>query len=148
MRLLTESFEFISPTELLVKFGGETKTSGEHPFREEMYPMVEDARVGQFRQYLATRRPGAPLTTWKTKDITAALRKILGKDHGASSIKRGALTLLALMAVEGKVDPRLIPVMAKHKRPNPMFPEMTVRYLNNLVAVSRLVGTQAATRLL
>ena len=148
MRLLTDSFEFLSPTEVLVKFGGETKASGEHPFREEMYPMVEDPRVTQFRNHLATLRPGSPITTWKTRDITAALRKILGKDHGASSIKRGALTLLALLAVEGKCDPRLIPIMAKHKRPNPLFPDMTVRYLNNLVAVSRLVGTQSATRLL
>ena len=70
------------------------------------------------------------------------------KRYSAHSIKRGAVDILIEAAAEGKVDPRLIPLLSKHKDDLMNFPSSTLRYTSNKVALAKMLKTQLATILL
>ena len=64
----------------------------------------------------------------------------------AHSIKRGAINILAQHAAEGRFDPRLLAVVAKHQDPLHAFPSTTLRYVTDKIAMARMMRTQDATR--
>jgi hypothetical protein len=66
----------------------------------------------------------------------------------AHSPKRGAVGVLVEAAMQGQLDPRLIPLVAKHKDQLHDFPVATLRYAPNKVQLARMLGTQNATRIL
>lgn len=64
----------------------------------------------------------------------------------AHSIKRGAIDQLITAAAAGKLDARLIPLVAKHQDQLHQFPSSTLRYGSRLPDLARALGTQNATR--
>jgi hypothetical protein len=70
------------------------------------------------------------------------------KDLTAHSFKRGAADLLWRAAAEDRLEPRLIPLLLKHKWAMHDFPSSSVGYNPNHVQTALAMGTQQATRLL
>ena len=98
---------------------------------------------------LMRMRPNAPITTTPTEGLVAHMSTLLpGEGYTAHSIKRGALNLLAKEAVAGNLDPRLLPLLAKHSDPATQYPATTLRYIQDKVALALMLGTQHAIILL
>ena len=90
------------------------------------------------------------LTSMTTAELVRNIRRRSpGLRHlTAHSIKRGAVVHLVKCAIRGQLEPRLIPLLAKHKDALHDFPSATLGYIADPVATARLLGTQLATRLL
>jgi len=65
-------------------------------------------------------------------------------DLTAHSFKRGALTFLAMLAVNGIFDLTLLPLIAKHKSAMD-FPAMTLRYIGDQETEALLMRTHEVT---
>jgi hypothetical protein len=123
-----------------------TKASKATPFREDLLVVVEDQKVHGLLSFLMKLRTPT-LTDWPTTKLYNHLRS-KNLPYGASSIKRGAINVLVKCAAAGKLDPALIRILAKHKTATPLFPDTTVRYVEDRASLARAIGTQNATRLL
>ena len=66
----------------------------------------------------------------------------------AHSFKRGAVDYLLKAAEQGILDPRLIPLVAKHQDHLHDFPSSTLRYTSNPQSFARVLGTGQASMLL
>jgi hypothetical protein len=90
-----------------------------------------------------------PLSPMTTQQIRRWIRKALPiSNYSAHSIKRGSLDILVEEAVAGNLDPRIIPIVAKHKDDLHDFPATTLRYISGKVALARMLRTAEATMLL
>ncbi len=142
----------ITATQAVIEWG-ETKTTRRDRFRPTGWTVVEEkkypALLIELQQQLDLMNDNEPLTT----TTTAQLRQLFRSNPAtqqltAHSIKRGALDVLLTAAANKKLDPRLIPLLAKHKDCASQFPATTIRYLANKPNLARMLGTQKATKLL
>lgn len=150
----TIAHNHLDANEILVLWGNKTKTSRARPFRATGFTIVrEEVHLETMRllkeeiQKLKKEEKFCPKSSqqmgrWMKKfPETAALT--------CHSFKRTALDRLMEKAMEGELDLNLIPLMAKHQDKNLQhFPESTIRYISNKVALAKAFKTQEATRLL
>ena len=136
-RLLPESFLLIEPQEIILDFSGRTKKS-----RGKFHlPQNLQVITGDLTSYISENLPTA-LANWPTQ---YQLMKHLPDGYTMHSIKHGASNVLIEAAANKALDPRLVPLVLKHRTPQP-FEEVTLRYLsNNLVAAARALRTGEAT---
>ncbi|MCA9634371.1 MAG: hypothetical protein KC766_42285 [Myxococcales bacterium] len=143
----------------LVVQWAQTKANRRQEFRPDGWCVVveQDAALGWAVELV--RRTLRSLATAATpllppQQTTAFLRKFMRaqpetQQLTAHSIKRGAVNVLVEAAVLGRLkDPRLIPLLAKHKDSLHGFPTSTLRYVEDKKQLALMLGTQEATRLL
>lgn len=144
----------LEPNEILIQWGTGTKTSRTNPFRATGFVVLrEDNHRDQIVQLKAEIRKlkkdelfcpksTQKMTKWLQKDkVTAKLT--------CHSFKRTSLNKLMEFAMAGQLAPTIVPLMAKHQDKNLQhFPESTIRYIANKVALAKMFKTQEATRLL
>ena len=121
------------------------KPTGWVVVQEDRYPHML-RQLEQVVQALQPEQPLAPKTTAQLR--TWFSRHQATQRLSAHSIKRGALDVLLEYACKGKLDPRMIALLAKHKDEANQFPAATLRYLANKGNMARMLGTQKATKLL
>ncbi|MDP2816069.1 MAG: hypothetical protein Q8O19_05260, partial [Rectinemataceae bacterium] len=63
-------------------------------------------------------------------------------------IRRGAITYLSQLVAAGRLQPSILPLMARHVTATPILPDKTVRYMADVVATALSVGLQHVTALL
>jgi hypothetical protein len=152
LHLKKESLIHADNTSLVIEWG-QTKTTRADPFRvsgwtvveERNYPDMLDATTRTFRSLKAEE----PLIEMPTRLFARMLTQYEATKHlTAHSFKRGAIGVLIEAAMQGLIEPRMVPIMAKHKDPLHDFPVTTLRYAPNKVDLARMLGTQNATRLL
>lgn len=138
--------------EIIIQWGNKTKTSRFRQFRVTGLTVVKEIHHHQTIPYFTNNT----LRRMKSKEricpkSTAQMDAWLKKDPQTAhltchSFKRGSLNQLAELALEGKFEPRLIPILAKHQDPLHQFPESTIRYINNKVALAKMFQTQLLTQ--
>jgi hypothetical protein len=141
------------PNEIVVEWGATTKTTrkdrwvpaGWTLIREEHHPMM----MTQLRETIRRLKEKEKFCTITTDRFRRWLQKDPAtKHHTAHSIKRTVVGRLVDLAVQGKISPRVIPLLAKHKDDLHGFPRATLRYAPNKVMLARMLGSGEATRLL
>jgi hypothetical protein len=147
LELSGKSFVQLTPTQIVVAWDS-TKTTSAGDFRAWRWTVIHDRLpMDWVVQVLETLGQLQPLTRVPTSVLPQHLQKF-GGDFTAHSIKRGALDHLVREAVDGKLDIKLIPLLAKHQDPSNQFPASTLRYIQDKVALALLLGSQKATILL
>lgn len=104
---------------------------------------------------------GKPLLPFSASELNREMKKweVLPEDlrfaeehdtkthYTSYSLKRGAVEHLAQQAAMKKLDPKLIPVVAKHKDQQSLMPSTTMRYTTK-EPLLRALGVAKATALL
>lgn len=152
LHLKKESLIYSDSTCFVIEWG-QTKTSRGDPFRVSGWTVIEELLDPFMLDWIPTvfsrLRGQEPLTTITYTQFMRFLRRFPETNSlSAHSFKRGAIGVLIEAAMQGKLEPRLVPIMAKHKDPLHDFPVTTLRYAPNKVHLASLLGTQHATRLL
>lgn len=142
--LTPDDFSLVEPNVILVSFKDKTKGSHDRPFRPDLLVLVEDPLVPQFMAWIQHQKC---LTTTTTTQLSRLMKSLLDRHVTAHSIKRGVLNFLASLVADGHLPLTILPQMAKHAIPWAL-PEKTVRYLSNKPAIAKMMGSQAATRLI
>ncbi|OGG55578.1 MAG: hypothetical protein A3F84_06460 [Candidatus Handelsmanbacteria bacterium RIFCSPLOWO2_12_FULL_64_10] len=137
---------------------GRTKTNRRQEFRPDGWTAVveedpELAWLWALTQRTIARLRSASEPLLPPSATTEALRRLLRaypetQQLVGHSFKRGAVNALVEAAVERRLDPHLIPLLAKHKDALHGFPTTTLRYVEDKVKLALMLGTQNATRLL
>ena len=155
--LTKESFlEHEEQQQQLVIQWGQTKTNRKLEFRPDMWTVVveEDPKVAWMweltQRTIRGLKKQQPLTTTSTEALRRFMRSVPATQTlTGHSIKRGAIAALVDAALDGRLrDPRLIPLIAKHKDDLHSFPQATLRYCADKVKLALMLGTQQCTRLL
>ena len=149
-QLTGASFLKIEPDEIVIQWGRKTKTSRKDPFRATGFTVIHhSAPMTKLCEYLSQFSDAEPITDIATATLNRIFKRFpTMRRYSAHSIKRGAVDILIEAAAEGKVDPRLIPLLSKHKDDLMNFPSSTLRYTSNKVALAKMLKTQLATILL
>ena len=158
--------------QIMVNFGGETKSSATHPFAPYLVAMIDwnDAEstkpTKDILQRLMTWKNGA-LTACSTKQLEAILRKPQFLPHPAwiaeqrklsnvktlpvftaHSLKRGAQVHLWRAVAEGKLNLNLVPRIGKHQT-QMEIPQESIRYGQScLPIIAEALQTHLASRIL
>lgn len=144
-RLIGRQVLLATPEEIIIDFSDRTKTSRSRPFAPQLLVVVRGRWTAAIAEVLSRLLPQEPLTQLTTADVEELLRPLGLTAH---SIKRGALNLVAAAAEEGRVDPSVLPLLARHKTDSPLVQASVIRYVSNKPALARVLGTQHATALL
>jgi hypothetical protein len=151
-RLTSKSFLVNNPEEIIIEWMGNTKTTRLDPWRTSSWVAIHHhAPMSHFNKIISdlAQDPEATLMETPTSTLTSWLsRDNKTRTLSAQSFKRGALTILAQMAIGGQLDLSLIPRLAKHKVEFDIFPATTLRYLGDKVILAKLLRTQEATMLI
>ena len=150
VQLTGSSFLKIDPQEVIIQWGRNTKTSRKDPFRATGFAVIHhNSPMTKLCEYLGQFSDAEPITNIETTTLNRIFKQFATmKKYSAHSIKRGAVDLLIKAAADGKLDPRLIPLLAKHKDDLMNFPSSTLRYTSDKVALAKMLKTQLATILL
>jgi len=161
VHLQRRDVKILNEKELVISFGAKTKTTRANPFRPDTTVLVaHETAMTQVVAYLDRLPESALLTSLTTATFERLIRTLevppewkrrfpgTLSHFTAHSLKRGAVHHLASEAGEGRLDPRLIPLLARHKDPLHGYPEMTFRYAADAVPLARALGSQRATLLL
>lgn len=143
------------PNELLINWGGATKTSVLHPFAPRFHTLLSwnhaESSVPdtQLLAYL-TEGTGTLGHGVKTSDVATTMQRILGNPAlGAHSIKRGAIDHLWSLTINPP-EVEAIEMVAKHQSPkNAPLGEVHIRYISNNMhnALRRLKSHLVTSRL-
>ena len=127
-----------------------TKTTSPSDFRAWRWTVVHDDQPMDWFVSTVKRLRGLQcLVTTPTDRLVVLMRQSFpAMEYTAHSIKRGAIDLLVRASAEGRLQPTLIPLLAKHSDPSTQFPSTTLRYAADKVSMALMLGTQHATRLL
>jgi hypothetical protein len=149
MEVTKASFIDISPEQLVVEWSS-TKTSSPSDFRAWRWTVIHDSASMRWAvSELSRMTEDRVLTETTTQQLVSLLdRQFPGKHYTAHSIKRGAIDCLVAHAASGRLDVKLIPLLAKHQDPATTFPATTIRYAADKVQLALMLGSQHATRLL
>lgn len=147
-----ESFPLLTREEIIVDWGRGTKTTRQDPFRAQKYAVIQGNLTEQIHDIISTRPRGQPLIPMSTDSIRALLAAMcekhrINKNYTAHSIKHGAANILMLAASQKLVSFQAVTLLLKHKATYDLV-AMTVRYVQDRVAMARALGTQEATLLL
>ena len=146
--------------QIMVNFGGETKSSATHPFAPHLVAMIDwnDAEstkpTSDILQRLMTWKSGT-LTACTTKHLEAIFRKPQFLPHPACvaeqrklsnirtlplftahSLKRGAQVLLWRAVAEGRLNVSLVPLLGKHQT-QMQIPQESIRYGQSCLTIIR-----------
>lgn len=132
---------------------GDLKTNRKQRYRSCGFTVVQEERhlltIGLLRRLVNRLHRDERLAPMTTRQFARFLRGCeQTRNLSAHSIKRGSLDHLVEKAADGLFEPRLIPLLAKHKDELHEFPPSTLRYISRKIALARMLGTQNATRLL
>ena len=140
VQLVKEDLPNPSAEEIVIAFRNKTKTSALQPFRSDLTAVVHHKEsMSDVAHYLHALKKGQLLTTFSTSKMATLLATVRpptnwtsqhpdASDHfTAHSIKRGAVLVLMAAAAEGKIETRLVPLLAKHQDPQHAFPTTTCR---------------------
>ena len=132
---------------------GRTKANRQQDFRVDGWTVVVEVKnreaMAMLRRTFDGLQPHEKLTTVSTEKLRNFMKQFPNtQELTAHSFKRGAVAVLIECAALGLVNPRLIPIMAKHKDELHNFPVTTLRYAPNKSHVAKMLGTQSATKLL
>ena len=138
--------------EVVIEWGS-LKTNRRHRFRSTSWTVLCEIQRPLTLRYLQRVVQRLPADTRLSPKTTSQFTRWAQRDDSTQklsghSVKRGAIDLLAQHACDGKIEPRLLPLIAKHKDALQEFPESTLRYITNRVALARMLGSQKATQLL
>jgi len=150
-RLTKESFVLNTPSEIIVEWMANTKTTRMDPWRTSAWTVIQHhAPMNHYNEIIQSLPATAdPLLDSTTAQFVAWVQQDQQTSKiTAQSIKRGSLTLLSQMVLKQELDISLIPRMAKHKVEFDVFPATTLRYLSDRITLARMLRTQEATRLL
>ena len=150
-RLTKESFALNTPSEIIVEWMANTKTTRMDPWRTSAWTVIQHhAPMNHYNEIIQSLPATAdPLLDSTTAQFVAWVQQDQQTSKiTAQSIKRGSLTLLSQMVLKQELDISLIPRMAKHKVEFDVFPATTLRYLSDRITLARMLRTQEATRLL
>lgn len=139
--------QLISLTSIIIYWGATTKTSQEDPFLPWLYVEVGPPIAPGRRSYMGDAvRVLNQLSSNEVLVQHHALIEAQLERHGLTghSIKRGAVTELLQRAAEGKFQPQLVPLVAKHAT-EAILPRSTLRYAANPTSVARILHTVDAT---
>ncbi len=144
-----------------MSFGAKTKNTRGNPFRPDTTVIVaHETAMTEVIRYLNRLSSAALLTSLTTAQFERLIKQLCPPlewkrqfrdtlpHFTAHSLKRGAIHHLATEAGAGRLDPRLIPLIARHKDPLHGYPQMTFRYAADSVPLARVLGSQNATLLL
>lgn len=147
--------QFDPQQQQLILQWGRTKTNRRLEHRPDSWVVIveEDRRLAWMWELLRrvlARRGAQRLVDVPTDEVRRLMRSTPGtEDLTAHSIKRGAVQHLVEAALHGRLDdPRLIPLLAKHRDELHAFPQATLRYVPDKTRLALMLGTQKATRLL
>ena len=144
----------LQPNEVVILWGTGLKTSRFKPFKATGYTVVQEVEHPQMmemlKNHLKKMKSGAKLCPKTTQQMYKWLKKFPQTQNlSCHSFKVTQLSKLAELAVEGLLDPRLIPLVGKHQDHQlHHFPDSTIRYITKKVALAKMLGTQNATKLL
>lgn len=139
-RLDQSSIIYSSPSEVIISFGSHTKTSRLRPFLPQLLQVI----TGDWTEFLHENLPKA-LLNWPS---ARRIAKFIPKPYSMHSIKHGAAKVLMAAAAQRRLDPQLIPLLLKHKSPQPLA-EMTLRYAASSRAdAARALRSAEGTKLL
>lgn len=139
-RIDSTSIVCSNPSEVIIWFGSRTKTSRSKPFMPQLLQVV----TGDWTQFLHENLPAA-LLNWPS---AGKIAKYIPKPYTMHSIKHGAANVLIAAAAQRRLDPQLIPLVLKHKTPQPLA-EVTLRYTaGNKADAARALRSAEATQLL
>ncbi len=138
--------------QLIVEWG-DLKTNRRERFRSSMLTVVQEdnnpSTLATFDRVIRSLRPGQPLCPMSTDQFRLFLHGSRATQQlGAHSIKRGAANRLMSFAASRRLDPRLVPLLLKHRDALHEFPASTLRYIDQKADLARALRTQEATRLL
>jgi hypothetical protein len=135
--------------EIVVDWGTVPKGRRSKPWVASRYAVIRGPHTAELstllRKYVTKH---ADLSDLSSAQLTREFHAAGLKGMTSRSLKRGAVTHLTEQVARRNLDPRLIPTLAKHKVPDPVLPETTMRYGANPLAMARLLGTARATALL
>ena len=144
--LTKESFVEFSAEQIVIEWSS-TKTSSPSDFRAWRWTVIHDAAPMNWAVTELSRLPaGCALTEVTTEQLVAMMSRLFQRT--AHSVKRGAIDCLVAHAAAGRLDIKLIPLLAKHQDPTSQFPATTIRYAADKVKLALMLGSQHATRLL
>lgn len=148
-RLEPQSILHLSPSEIVLYFGAETKTSRTRPFRPDLFCVVRGDGTEGLAKWIATAMQGKkrddklfPYPTHKLRDVLAPW------GYTAHSIKRGALLHVLQALPLGSPLLTIVPLLGKHAPSFPILGDLTVRYAGEQLEVARHLGTGLLTCLL
>jgi hypothetical protein len=149
LELTKASFIDFSPDQLVIEWSS-TKTSSPSDFRAWRWTVIHDpAPMRWVVSELSRMAENSVLTETTTQQLVSILERLFpGKHYTAHSIKRGAIDCLVAHAASGRLDLKLIPLLAKHQDPATTFPATTIRYAADKVQLALMLGSHHATRLL
>lgn len=151
--LTKESLLLHDPTQnLIVLQWNQTKTTRHDPYRPSGWTVVQELNYPEMLQLTVQlfnqQAPNSPFFSQVT--YRAFLRFLKSfqetQDLTAHSFKRGAVGELFRLAMNNVIEPRLIPLLAKHKDQLHQFPSTTLRYAPDPIAAAMTFGTHFATR--
>lgn len=148
-RLQASSFLLLTPTEIVIYFGNETKTSRIRPNRADLFVVIRGAYTAElcafFAPHVRNRKVG-PLFPYPVQKITDILRRW---GFTAHSMKRGATTHIMLTLPEGSPHLQLLPLLEKHAPHFATVQDVDLRYCSEKqIAIARHLGTGILTSLL
>lgn len=147
MGLSKESFIAVASHEIIIRWGV-TKSNRTLRFKPTQFTVILDRQPMHNQvQLIQGMRPLEKVTQLTTPMFVRAIQRWC-PTLTAHSFKRGAIQVLFNMAERGLINPRIIPLLAKHQDRLMDFPESTLRYAPNQETFARVLGTGMATYLL
>lgn len=149
MSLTPSDIAQINENEAAVMFPA-TKATWMRPFRPDLLVhIVHREDITRLMAQVRHLHPHRPIVKTTTQQITAIMRKVLGKATISSrSIKRGAADILMSAAAEGLLPVEVAGRLLKHVRTPQLLSDTSVRYTTNKTALAVALGSGRATRIL
>lgn len=149
-QLTKESFLVLRDDEIIIDWAQHTKSSRLDPFRPSRWTVIRHRLpLSALSKFVQNLPAGAKFTSLTTTRLTGLLHAYQPTANlSAHSIKRGAATVLAQAALEGRLDLTLLPLVLKHQTALPALPATTLRYIADGPLIARTLRTQDATLLL
>lgn len=133
---------------IAILWGAKTKSSRSNKFREDLTTIIASNDPAPWMHLILseTLPPELPIFTISEDQLLARLRQ-LSPNYGLHSLKRAAINKLWSLAAEGRVDTKVIPLLAKHRRDLKEIPDTTVRYntVEGCVNMALALGSGQAT---
>lgn len=146
-RMTARTFIQVSPTQTVLWWGAETKSSQEEPEQARFYTVLTPPNYPEGQRwwneattFFMTFRQWDPTT----RSIVHNAMKSLDPNLSDHSVKVGAIDRLLSLAVQHQIPLDLVSLVAKHKGAGPLA-TTTSLYARNKVALAVALGTQKAT---
>lgn len=144
-QLSLSNFLRILPHEIVIDWHTLPKNRKRAPWAESRYTVITGPYTTTIARLLKKYLGTGPLCELTTARLNALIKQTF-PNLSTRSIKRGAVTWLTQVVDEQGLDPQLIPLVAKHQRPSPVLPPMSMRYAANPLALAHILKSARATQ--